>query len=274
MTDRFEACLAETLKWEGGWSNHPQDPGGATMRGVIQRVYDGYRDGKGIARRTVRAIEDAELREIYRRNYWDLCRAAELPAGVDLAVWDYTVNSGAGQAVKSLQRVLGVGVDGNFGDVTMAAVQRREPVELIRAYLDERRRFYKALRTFHVFGKGWLRRADGIEAAALAMAGQTPLDVALNAPAPLPDKDAQSASQGKATAAPPAPPKTTEVSLGVGGLTFSGTGWASFFGKVGAMQAPSLRSVLFAALSEPLILAGIVMTVAAFTTWLWRRRHA
>ena len=67
-TGNFDKCLTRTLVHEGGWSNHPKDPGGATMRGVIQRVYDGYRDRKGLGRRSVRQITDDELKEIYRRR--------------------------------------------------------------------------------------------------------------------------------------------------------------------------------------------------------------
>ena len=118
MTDRFDTCLAETLKWEGGWSNHPRDPGGPTMRGIIQRVYDGWRDNHGLPRRSVREIADHELRDIYRRSYWDQVRGDELPPGVDLAVFDFAVNSGPARAAKYLQRVLGVKVDGHIGPAT------------------------------------------------------------------------------------------------------------------------------------------------------------
>jgi lysozyme family protein len=129
MPDRFTACLAETLRWEGGWSNDPYDPGGATMRGVIQRVYDGWRDGQRLPRRSVRLIEDGELQAIYRANYWALVRGDELPAGVDLAVFDAGVNCGPGTAVRMLQQALGGGLkaDGHIGPATMAAVARTYP---------------------------------------------------------------------------------------------------------------------------------------------------
>lgn len=277
MTDRFAACLAETLRWEGGFSHVREDPGGPTMRGVTQRVYDGWRDGQGLPRRPVREIERAEWEAIYRRNYWDAVRAGELPAGIDLCAWDMAVIAGPVQAIRSLQRVLGVKADGHLGAATMGALQRREPGELIRAYVEERRRFHRSLPTFWRFGKGWLSRCDGIEAAALAMAGPPTLETVVEvvlAPVPLPDPAAQSASQGRATPADPKPPWITEVLLGTTGLASNVTGFANAFSKIAAMPEPTLRAVALAFLSEPLVLTGIVTVMAALTTWLWRRRVA
>lgn len=274
MKDRFAVCLRESLKWEGGWSNHPQDPGGATMRGVIQRVYNGYRDGQGLPRRSVRLIEEHELQEIYRRNYWEAIRGSELPPGIDLAVLDFCINSGPGQAVKSLQRVLGLPRDGHLGAATMAAINRTDPADLVARYLSERERFLRALKTFPVFGKGWINRTTGIRSAALLMAGDhSGWDVAHEA-APARDPDAQSAGQGRAPAETPKPPIGTEATLSATGLMSNIGGVANAFNKIGQMPKPSATSVLFAFLSEPLILSGLVMIAAAAFTFLWRRKHA
>lgn len=169
MTSRFEACLAETLKWEGGWSHHPRDPGGPTMRGIIQRVYDGWRDSNGLPRRSVRAIEDHELRDIYRRSYWDQIRGDALPPGIDLVVFDFAVNSGPARAAKYLQRVLGVKVDGHIGPATLGAAATADPQDVIVQLMDDRRRFIRQISTYDAFGRGWERRCDGIEDAAVAM---------------------------------------------------------------------------------------------------------
>jgi lysozyme family protein len=277
MSDRFAACLAETLRWEGGYSNDPYDPGGATMRGVIQRVYDGWRDGQHLPRRPVHEIEAPEIEAIYRANYWALVRGQDLVPGVDLCIFDMGVNAGPTQAIRSLQRVLGVAVDGHLGPATMAAAQRREAGELIHAYAEERRRFYRSLSTFWRFGAGWLRRAEGVEAAAIAMVGLVHIDevaAVVSAPAPLPEPDKQSASQGRATPTDPKPPLATAVALAGTGLVSNVGGFASAFGKIAAMQAPTLQAVALAFLSEPLVLTGIVMVASAVTTWLWRRAHA
>ena len=123
MKDDFAPALAAVLVHEGGYSNHPKDPGGPTMKGVIKRVYDDYRRSKGEPVRDVRQITDEELREIYRKRYWDLIQGDELPTGLDYVVFDGAVNSGPAQATKWLQRGLGVGADGVLGPERLGAGQ-------------------------------------------------------------------------------------------------------------------------------------------------------
>lgn len=266
--DRFPACLKETLKWEGGYSNHPKDPGGATMKGVTQRVYNGWRDGHDLQRRSVRQIEEHELQDIYRSSYWAAVRGDELPAGVDLAVWDVAVNSGPVRAIKLLQKACGANiVDGHIGAATLAQVGRCEPAGLVARYMDEREHFLRSLPTFPTFGKGWINRCTAIEATALGMAGESLLLVA--PPVPLPNPDAQSETQGRATAEDPKPPAGTEATLTVAGLMSNVEGVSNAFGKIGQGTKP-----LWAFLSEPLILTGIVMIASAVFTFLWRRKHA
>lgn len=192
----FETCLTETLKWEGAWSNHPDDPGGPTMRGIIQRVYDAWRKRNGLPKRSVRHIEEHELQAIYRENYWQLVRGDELPPGVDLCVFDYGVNSGPSRSVSHLQEVLGVKVDGNMGPVTIDAVNAADPVEIVKKLCARRRKFVRQIKTYNVFGKGWNRRIDGIEQVACAMCE---LPIKETPVVPIADADAQSETQGRAT---------------------------------------------------------------------------
>jgi len=112
MKSNYQTALAAVLKHEGGYANHPRDPGGATMKGVTQRVYDAFRRNKSLPTRLVRDIADDELQAIYRRQYWDATSCDDLPSGVDYAVFDFAVNSGVSRAATYLQTVLGVGVDG------------------------------------------------------------------------------------------------------------------------------------------------------------------
>jgi lysozyme family protein len=156
----FAPALARALVHEGGYANHPKDPGGATMKGVTQRVYDAYRVRRGEPRRSVRLIDDAELKAIYRRQYWDVVKADSLPAGVDYAVFDGAVNSGPAQAVKWLQRALGsIKVDGVVGEATLAAVEAYPDHDrLIALMLARRLAFLEALRTWSTFGRGWSAR--------------------------------------------------------------------------------------------------------------------
>jgi lysozyme family protein len=191
MKGNFDRCLAETLRHEGGFADHPKDPGGATMRGVTQRTYDAWRSSAGLAKRPVREIEDAELHAIYREGYWDAIRGDDLPAGVDLAVFDYAVNSGPGRASKELQRVVLATMDGLIGPVTLAAVQARKPSEIVRSLCAGRLAFLKSLSTWETFGRGWERRVVDVQAVALAMTVQP----APPTPAPLPPQRQPAATE-------------------------------------------------------------------------------
>jgi lysozyme family protein len=174
----YEACHAKMLVHEGGYSNHPDDPGGVTLEGVTQAVYDAFRKKKGLPRKALSASMRttaawiAERQEIYRARYWDVLRCDELPAGLDYAVFDYGVNSGVSRSAKALQRVVGVADDGIVGPVTLGAAQARDCRSTAAALCDERLRFLRALRTWRVFGKGWGRRVAEVKEAALAMVQQ------------------------------------------------------------------------------------------------------
>lgn len=184
MRANFEKALAAVLVYEGGYVNHPKDPGGATMRGVTQKVYDRYRQQRGAVSKDVRYIDEAELREIYKAQYWDLIAGDALPSGVDLAVFDYAVNSGATRAGRALQQIVGVRVDGNVGLSTVAATKAMPAGEVIDRLCDERLAFMRRLSTFSTFGKGWTRRVEAVRTAACAMIGpQVAMFDAVYAPA-------------------------------------------------------------------------------------------
>lgn len=174
MKANFTRALDLTLEYEGGFVNHPKDPGGATMRGVTQKVYDRWRVKRGLPVRPVRQIEEDELQAIYRLQYWDLVHGDRLPAGLDAAVFDFAVNSGATRATQELQRVLGLRTDGNMGAVTIDAAAATDQADLINRYCDARLAFVRRLSTFSTFGKGWTRRIQAVRSACLAMTeGQT-----------------------------------------------------------------------------------------------------
>ncbi len=272
--DRFPSCLAETLKWEGGWSNDPYDPGGATMHGVIQVEYDAYRHRKGAAPQSVRFIERAEELEIYRGNYWVPARCDELPVGVDMLVWDYSVNSGCGQAIRSLQRVLGLSIDGHLGTVTMAEVAQWAPLQLIRAYMDERRRFLKSLKTFWRFGQGWMNRCDGVEAAALAAVTNSPpiFNAPGGLPVPLENADEQSAQIGKAPAESPKPPVAAQASAAAGGTISFFAVAPDIFAKATVGGKLTAATLALAVLTSPWFWAGAASLFAAVMFYLHRRK--
>ncbi|MCR0985385.1 glycoside hydrolase family 108 protein [Roseomonas populi] len=167
--DRFEACLDEVLKSEGGFVNHPADPGGATNMGITLRTLSEFRDGE-VTEADMRALTRAEAREIYRVRYWTPMRCAELPAGVDLMVFDFGVNAGPGRSVKMLQKAAGVSVDGSVGPITLAAARACRAPDLIRRLAEARMAYYRGLGTFPSFGRGWMRRVDATRQVALEMA--------------------------------------------------------------------------------------------------------
>lgn len=172
---RETQSLDLVLVHEGGYSNHPQDPGGATMKGVTQRVYDGYRQRKGLAKRPVKGIQKNELLEIYDRQYWDPIKGDQLPDGVDYVVFDGAVNSGVSQSGKWLQRALGPlykgAVDGNIGEGTLGALAQVTNMDnLIDRICDQRLKFLRSLKTWKTFGGGWSRRVAEVRAAGKAWA--------------------------------------------------------------------------------------------------------
>ncbi|WP_127090117.1 glycoside hydrolase family 108 protein [Aquabacter cavernae] len=171
----FGAALARVLRHEGGFSDHPADPGGPTQTGVTQRVYDGYRARKNLPPRSVRLLEEAELVDIYRRHYWDAVRADDLPVGLDYAVFDAAVNSGPAQAAKWLQRAAGVVADGQVGTLTLAAVTAGDPARLAADLCDRRLAMLRTLRTWPVFGRGWGRRVAEVRRVSVALASGTSL---------------------------------------------------------------------------------------------------
>lgn len=162
MKDNFGPALAAVLIHEGGYVNHPRDPGGATNKGVTQRVYDDFRVNNGVFPRSVKHIQQAEVETIYRKQYWDACRCDDLPAGVDYCVFDFAVNSGTNRAARYLQRAVGVLEDGKIGPITIAAAKAKCASDTINGICDSRMAFLKQLGTFPVFGKGWSRRVSDV----------------------------------------------------------------------------------------------------------------
>jgi lysozyme family protein len=170
MNDNFATCLSSVLIHEGGYVNDPQDPGGATNKGITQRVYDDWRASLGQPARSVRAIEQGEVEAIYRKQYWDAVAGDQLPEGLDYCLFDFAVNSGANRAARFLQRCLNLDEDGKIGPVTLAAVANANVPELIGEICDARLHFLMGLPTFPRFGRGWSARVAEVRADAEIMA--------------------------------------------------------------------------------------------------------
>jgi len=169
--DRFEACLDHVLAAEGGFVNHPSDPGGATNMGITLRTLSEFREEEA-TEEDIRSLTRDEAREIYRARYWNPMRCGEMPAGIDLTAFDFGVNAGPGRSIRMLQRCAGAAADGSVGPVTLAALRARGAAAVIGRMAEARGAYYRDLPTFPVFGRGWLRRVEAVRRASLAMAGE------------------------------------------------------------------------------------------------------
>ena len=168
MNMNFDKCMSMLLAHEGGYVNHPSDPGGMTNLGVTKRTYDEYH-GTDVTEDEMRALTKADVEPIYRRNYWNRCRCQDLPSGVDWAVFDFAVNAGTGRAAKALQQAVEVEQDGSIGPLTLMKVKIVPVENIINRTAVYREQFYRSLKTFDTFGRGWLRRNDETREQALAM---------------------------------------------------------------------------------------------------------
>ncbi|AZO62988.1 hypothetical protein EJ078_29995 [Mesorhizobium sp. M1A.F.Ca.IN.022.06.1.1] len=183
MDRNFAGSLALVLKSEGGWSDNAADPGGATMKGVTLANFRRFVKADA-TKADLKKISDEQVATVYRRFYWDAVAGAELPDGVDYAVFDFAVNSGPSRAAKYLQAACGVGVvqDGRIGPATLAAVRAKPAGVLIDTICNARLKFLERLPTWPTFGKGWQRRVVAVRIQAMLMT--TP--AAPPAPAPSP----------------------------------------------------------------------------------------
>ncbi|SFQ52600.1 glycoside hydrolase family 108 protein [Donghicola eburneus] len=165
----YRACLDHVLRWEGGYVDHPRDPGGATNHGITRATLAAHR-GRAVSKQDVRNLTIAEAGEIYRPKYWNKVKGDQLPDGMDLVAFDGGVNSGPSRGVRWLQKGLGVAADGAIGPVTLEAAQTaRTGVSIIQRACAARMGFLQKLGTWSTFGRGWARRVADTEATAVAM---------------------------------------------------------------------------------------------------------
>jgi lysozyme family protein len=165
----YEDCLKKILVYEGGYSNHPLDKGGETNLGITQHVYDRYRDGLVLPRRSVKYIERSEISVIYWKGYWVPCKCGELPSPLDLIVFDCSVLHGPSKAIKILQKIVGVEVDGIIGSKTLEAIKAIGSVkDVCSSYLEARENHFRDIVKRDpeqvVFLKGWLNRLSHLRA--------------------------------------------------------------------------------------------------------------
>lgn len=168
----FNRALSNLLKLEGGWVDHPADPGGATNHGITIETY-----GRAIKAGLVvqngetlhaglKTISLKEVATIYHALYWQGAACPLLPAPLAAFHFDCAVNQGVSRAVRFLQQAAGAGVDGEIGPETLGKVWAEEPLRLISHYKARRLAHYQSLKTYPIFGKGWRNRLTHAEASA------------------------------------------------------------------------------------------------------------
>ena len=162
----FTEALEHVLKHEGGFVNHPSDPGGMTNLGVTRAVWEEW-VGRESSEKEMRSLTPEIVAPLYKQKYWDRVKADDLPSGVNYAVFDAGVNSGAGRAAKWLQEAVGAVADGAIGPNTIAKVKAHDADALVNAYCDNRLNFLTGLKTFDTFGRGWTRRVEEVRQVAL-----------------------------------------------------------------------------------------------------------
>ena len=168
MKDNFESALEAVLHHEGGFVNHPADPGGMTNLGVTKKVWEEW-VGHEVDEKTMRGLTPEIVGPMYKAKYWDKVKGDDLPSGVDYAVFDAAVNSGPGRAAKWLQSCVGVEPDGGIGPKTLAAVLSFDPADLVEDYAKRRLSFLMDLPHWGTFGKGWGRRVAAVQTVAATM---------------------------------------------------------------------------------------------------------
>ena len=161
MKHNWEKSLEVILHHEGGYVNHPKDPGGETNMGVTKRVYEDFGGTKDMKELTKEDVEP-----IYKKNYWDRVKGDDLPEGLDLMIFDFAVNAGTGRAAKFIQRLVNTTVDGGIGPNTLGKIKEYVITygieETISSYALMRQNYYESLSTFDTFGRGWTRRVSEV----------------------------------------------------------------------------------------------------------------
>lgn len=171
MSNAFRAALPVILRHEGGYVDHPRDPGGATNLGITIGTLSDWL-GRPATKAEVRALTEKDVAPIYEKNYWHRVRADALPMGVNLVTFDAAVNSGPARGARWLQRAVGATPDGQVGPLTIEATNRADPKTTIKRATDDRLNFLQGLRTWSTFGRGWGRRVGEIRALGLLWAGE------------------------------------------------------------------------------------------------------
>lgn len=258
MKQTYDEALQRLLVHEGGYTNHPSDPGGPTNFGITIFDYRKYVK-PGATAADVKAMRLDEAKAIYKAKYWDAQRCDELPVGLDYAVFDYGVNSGIGRSGKVLRRIVKLSdATSVVNNDVLQAVKQYDSRNLITTMCDERLRFLKALKTWPVFGAGWGRRVAEVRAAALHM--NDVAAKATTAPAPQPTAPTPATVPAKGQV----PVNGTAQAGTTGGIVVAGAAAAQQSGQAGISPGVIVT----------IVIVTIVLAVAGYAFWHWHQSKA
>lgn len=159
MKENFDSSLAAILAHEGGFVNHPSDPGGMTNLGVTKKVWEEWVNRR-VSENEMRKLTPKLVAPLYKARYWDAVKADQLPSGIDYLMFDFAINAGVSRSVKTAQKVVNVNQDGVIGNKTLAAIQSFDVNKFVNEFSEAKEDFYQSLPTFKTFGKGWTRRVS------------------------------------------------------------------------------------------------------------------
>jgi lysozyme family protein len=160
MNNRFLDIYRIVMEYEGGYVNHPNDPGGETYKGISRRAHPNWKGWQLIDQK--KPVPEQLVQEFYYNNYWLRLRSDEMPYPVGEYLFDFGVNAGISRAVITVQRALNIKADGVLGPVTIGAIQKQDPQKLMYELLKDRVGYYTTITMqnsrFQVFFLGWIRR--------------------------------------------------------------------------------------------------------------------
>jgi lysozyme family protein len=176
MINNFSKSLEAVLKAEGGFTDDPRDPGnklddgraGCTNMGVTQAAWETYL-GHKVSTADMKSLTKEQVGEFYKKKYWTPIQADALPTGIDFLAFSFAINSGIGSSAKRIQECVGATPDGVIGPRTLQFIAGHDPKDLVEKFSQAKENFYRSLKTFPTFGKGWLNRVESEKAIALTM---------------------------------------------------------------------------------------------------------
>lgn len=148
----FDQAFDRLISHEGGYVNHPNDPGGETNWGISKRSYPNL---------NIKALTRDDAKKIYKTDFWDAVGGDRLPSSVVYQLFDFAVNSGIGTAIRYLQRAIGVADDGHWGPMSQGAAETMGEQDMLFLLNAERLDFMTKLKGWDSFGRGWARRIAG-----------------------------------------------------------------------------------------------------------------